>query len=437
MSQAVDHPDDANTGTNEIGARIGPLLLLSALLGVGGALVASLFIFVEDVLQRAIWTDLPQRLGISTQQAWWYAALVLLAGAGVVLLARRLPGATGASPIGGFHFDTGPGTIASVALAALGTLVFGYVLGPEAPLIACGTALGGWVMRGRDAKAVQLGMLLGGVAAIGAIFGNPLITAFMILEFAAMGAMPAAALMPVLVALGAGYIVQVGLGPWSGLGTHSLAVTGLPAFTGLTGFELIGAVITGVIASIVALIARELGERVDVRAKTRPTATILVAWAVTAIVAIAAVAITGLGFEAVLFSGQEAIPTMLGVTSASAVLVIVIAKMLAYAVALGGGFRGGPIFPAVFLGVCVGVMVALVVPSFTVPGMVVAGIAATVAAMTRLAFTATLLAVLLASTAGAAITPLAIIGAIVGFLARTALDRADAKRTEAAAASAN
>ncbi|MFM7551867.1 MAG: chloride channel protein, partial [Actinomycetota bacterium] len=84
----------------------------------------------------------------------------------------------------------------SILVAALGTLVFGFALGPEAPLIILGTALGAIVVRRGEDQARQLAMLLGGVAAIGAVFGNPFITAFMVLEFAALGLMPALALVP-------------------------------------------------------------------------------------------------------------------------------------------------------------------------------------------------------------------------------------------------
>jgi len=101
---------------------------------------------------------------------------------------------------------------------------------------------------------------------------------------------------------------------------------------------------------------------------------------------------------------------------------------LAYAVALGGGLRGGPIFPAAFLGVVVGTIAAVLVPGFSLAGMVIAAIAATVAAMLKLPFTAALLAVLIASSAGAEATSLAIVGSVIGFVLRTALDKRDAKR---------
>lgn len=83
-------------------------------------------------------------------------------------------------------------------------MIFGFVPGPEAPLIIIGTTIGALVLRGRPQPVVQLGMLLDGAAAIGLILGNPFVTAFVLLEFAAMGAMPAIALVPAFVALGTG-----------------------------------------------------------------------------------------------------------------------------------------------------------------------------------------------------------------------------------------
>ena len=53
----------------------------------------------------------------------------------------------------------------------------------------------------------------------------------------------------------------------------------------------------------------------------------------------------------ILFSGQSAIPEVIREQSTSVLLLILAAKAIAYAVSLASGFRGGPIFPAVFLGI--------------------------------------------------------------------------------------
>ena len=52
-------------------------------------------------------------------------------------------------------------------------------------------------------------------------------------------------------------------------------------------------------------------------------------------------------------------PGLVGEDSARIVIVLLAAKALAYAVCLGCGFRGGPVFPAIFLGVAVAMLARL------------------------------------------------------------------------------
>ena len=53
-----------------------------------------------------------------------------------------------------------------------------------------------------DPEKIGVTGISGGGAAIGLILGNPFVTAFMLLEFSAMGAMPSIVLVPAFVALG-------------------------------------------------------------------------------------------------------------------------------------------------------------------------------------------------------------------------------------------
>ncbi|MFN8184887.1 MAG: chloride channel protein, partial [Candidatus Nanopelagicales bacterium] len=109
-------------------------------------------------------------------------------------------------------------------------------------------------------------------------------------------------------------------------------------------------------------------------------------------------------------------------TSVTTLLVIAVAKTLAYAVSLGGGFRGGMVFPAVYLGTVVGVATPLLVSGTTSSPLVAAGIAAAVAGVLRLPFTGVLLALLLCAAAGLTVTTSAIIGSVIGVLVRVAAD---------------
>ncbi len=398
------------------------VIVLAILLGIGGALVASLFLAVLTAGQNFIWKDLPSTLGVDAA-SWWFILPCTLIGAAIVALAYRLPGHTGGSPITGLHFDVGYQEIASVALAALGSLIFGLPLGPEAPLIACGTALGAIVTRKADPEARKLAMLLGGAAAIGAIFGNPFVTAFLFLEFAALGILPVMALLPLLVSLGTGYLVLTGLGRFSGLGQHEMSIDGLATVTRLTGVDFAMGLLVAVVAAVMLMVARSIGWRVIVLAQRMRLPVLFGAAVIIALIAAGASAWSGLSLQTVLFDGESGLPEVIAATSGTAVLIVTVAKMLVYGTALGSGFRGGPVFPSMAIGVGVATFCALFLdPSHESP-LVVAGVAAGVAAGLRLPFSAGMLALLITSSAGAVTAPLAILGAIVGYLIRVQWDR--------------
>ena len=136
MSQVAPPPAAPELSAKLTAAALG----LAIVLGILGALGASVFILVMDEAQKWIWKDLPAALGFDGLPMWW-VALMLLIGACIVALAWRLPGATGNGPLTGFHFDTPAINAPSILLAALGSLIFGFVLGPEAPLIIMGTTI--------------------------------------------------------------------------------------------------------------------------------------------------------------------------------------------------------------------------------------------------------------------------------------------------------
>jgi H+/Cl- antiporter ClcA len=402
--------------------------VLAIIVGLVAATGASVFMWLVEGGQDLFFKKIPENLGWASLPGWW-VLLLLLVGAALVFVARRLPGATGGSPLSGFHFTNPVSWAPGILLAALGTLVFGASLGPEGPLIVLGSALGALLVRrsGQD-DVVKLAMLLGGMAAIGTIFGNPFVAAFMLLEFAAMGAVPAAALVPAFVSLGAGYVTLVGWGSWTGFGVHALSVPGMPAYDTIAPEDLLAAVIVGVIVAVLAALARELGERTDLLSYRRPTPVLFIAAIITAAVAWGAAEFFDVPYDQILFSGQTGMAGLVTETSVAAVIAIVIGKLIVYGIALGGGFRGGPVFPATFIGVGFGVLASLVFTDLSVSAMSAVGISAAATVMLRLPFTSGMLAVLLVGAAGPAIAPFAIIGAVIGFIVRQALDGFDAKR---------
>ena len=398
------------------------LLLMAAVLGVVAAAAGSVFLEFIHLGEAFFFTDLPEAMGLDSAP-WWWAALMLLVGATGVALVRRLPGATGEGPLTGFHFDDALSIVPSVLLAALATLMFGFVLGPEAPLIVLGTTVGALVTRKADPQVQRAAMMLGGVAAIGAVFGNPFVTAFMILEFAAFGLVPAMILPAVFLALGTGYLTQIGIGGLPGFGVHTLSVPGLPAYDAILPGDVLFGLIVAVVSAVILVVVREAAVAIDRRGRSRPVPLLYLAAIVTIIALLIAQVGFGIDQGLILFSGQSGMGDLVAETSVTAVIVILVCKGISYAFALGGGLRGGPIFPATFLGVAVGLLFSLIVPSASVSPMAAAGIAAATAAMIKLPGTSALLGALLISGSGAAIAPFAIFGAIVGLLVRTVADR--------------
>jgi H+/Cl- antiporter ClcA len=94
---------------------------------------------------------------------------------------------------------------------------------------------------------------------------------------------------------------------------------------------------------------------------------------------------------------------------------------LAYALSLGCGFRGGPVFPAIFLGVALA-MIAVIAFDVSPRLAVAVGTAAGMAATTRLLCSSLVLAALLVGSQGADAVPAAVLAAAAAWITSLALD---------------
>jgi H+/Cl- antiporter ClcA len=124
-----------------------------------------------------------------------------------------------------------------------------------------------------------------------------------------------------------------------------------------------------------------------------------------------------------LFSGQAAVPDLVEQDSAGILVVLLAAKALAYAICLGCGFRGGPIFPAIFLGIALATF-AVIAFDMSPTAAVAIGTAAGMAAGTRLVFASLFFAALLVGIPGLDAVPAAVFAAAAAWLTRAALDPA-------------
>jgi H+/Cl- antiporter ClcA len=401
------------------------LTLLGALVGLPAGLVAFAFVSLVHLLQTLLWDTVPEVLGHDSPP--WYLVLGLpVAGAALVAAARALPGDGGHAPLGGLQTGPVPPSHAgSIALAAVASLGFGVVLGPEAPLLTLGTIVG-IAIAGRAGVRGQPAALLGASGAAGAmstLFGGPLVAGVMLLE-AGAGALTAATLLPPLAGAAVAYLLVTGFGDWTGLPTGGLTVPGLPTYDP-TLPDLGVALVVGVLAAVAIAGVRRVGRRVAAAgARVHRVPLLLVAGLGVGALALAARAL-GADAQDVLFSGQTSVPTLVSGGSAGVLLVLLAAKGLAYALSLGGGFRGGPIFPAVFLGVG---LAGLTVTLLEVPPTlaVAVGVAAGMAATSRLLLSAVLFSALMVGRAGLETAPAAVVAAVTAWLVVRVLDPAPA-----------
>jgi H+/Cl- antiporter ClcA len=394
------------------------LVGLGAVIGIPAALVAAGFLALVHELENALWSSDPP----------WYAVLGLpVAGGAIVAVARRfLPGDGGHEPLKGIGGGPTPLNYApGIALAAIGTLAFGAVLGPEGPLIALGSVVGVAVatLARTDDRGTAVLANAGSFTAISALFGGPIVGGMLMVEGGvALGESLIPALIPGFVAAAIGYVLFVGLGDWGGLNTQSITVPDLPVYHGTHVVDLLLAVAVGVAAAAAIVCVRAIAKRIDERGLPRLGMAWLLLLGGLAVGALAELAeLLGTNSQDVLFSGQTGIPDLIAEGSTGAVLVLLATKALGYAVSMGAGFRGGPVFPAIFLGVAFGTLT--VVWFDRSPTLAVAvGAAAGMAATTRLILTPIVFAALLVGHDGADAVPAAVLAAAAAWMTAAVLD---------------
>jgi H+/Cl- antiporter ClcA len=410
------------------------LLVLAALIGVPVSAAAYGFLKLVAWLQEAVFTDLPDELGFDTPPTWWPLPLLALSGLLVALAIRHLPGTGGHSPADGFKAAGAlpPAELPGVLLAALATLSFGVVLGPEAPLILMGSGLGVLAVHlaSKDApdQAATVMAAACSFASISSLLGSPIVAAFLLLESAGLGGpMLGVVLVPGLLAAGIGTLIFIGLDELTGFGTFSLAVPGLPPFGNPTLAMFGWAIVFGLIAPLVGRGIQLLALAVRPHIERRMVLLMPLLGLVIAGLAIGFAEATGHQASNVLFSGQDGLGPLVGGAagwSVGALLLLVVCKGVAYALSLSS-FRGGPVFPAIFIGAAGG-MAAAGLPGLELVPAVAMGIGAMCTVMLTLPLTSTLLATILLGADGLAVMPLVIVAVVVAYVTTAHLTPAPA-----------
>ena len=400
-------------------------LVLAAVLGVPISILAYGFLALVAALQRLVFVGLPNQIFGGPVPAWWPVPWLVLCGLLTALTIRYLPGTGGHSPAFGFKTGGGPPAgreLWGIVLAALTTLSLGAVLGPEGPLIAIGGGLGALAVHlvKKDAPPMAQTVMAsaGSFAAISTLLGSPVLGAFLIMEAAGIGGMTLSLVaLPGLLASGVGALVFVGLDGWTGLGSFSLALPDVPPAVSPTLATMGWAVAMGVVGALLGWLIRwaALSLRPVVHLNRMLVTSVL--GLLIGLTAMVYQLVSGRSFTQVLFSGQEALPELVkdATDYPLAVLVLLIAcKTLVYGLSLSA-FRGGPVFPSMFIGAALGIA-ASGLPGMDLAAGIGMGMGAMCAAMLRLPLTSTLLATLLLGIDGVAVTPQVVVAVAVAFV---------------------
>jgi H+/Cl- antiporter ClcA len=360
------------------------LVLLSIpalLIGVLSALSLWLLEQIADRLDDVLWTSTPQALGIAPDAPWWIFTVLTATGIAVGLVVWLVPGHAGpdsattelaAKPL---QLWVLPGLVVVVVLSLAG----GVSLGPENPIIAVNVSLA-IALVARIAKAVppELTAALAISATIGALFGTPVAAALvftgMVGEFKMGGSLWDKLFLP-LVAAGAGSVTTFLLG--GGFGTATpLAPYGTPQ-----AFDLLLGAIVACAAAAFGLVGIYLFPLVHraFHALRHPMIYITLGGVVLGLLGM-------IGGPITLFKGLEQSGELLADPDAyppGQLAVILLVKMGALVVAASAGFRGGRIFPAVFLGVAAGMLGGALLPGLPLSLAVACGVLGIVLAIAR------------------------------------------------------
>jgi H+/Cl- antiporter ClcA len=401
------------------------LLVLAGAIGLVAALGAWCFLTLVPWIQTLVFEDLPTAIGFAEPPWWWPIPVLAVAGLITAFAIVRLPGAGGSVPAEGL--GSGPPTrpidLPGILLAGLATLGLGLVLGPSAPVIAIGAGLGLFLLNQvkKDAPD-QVHMVIavaGSCASFSMVFRSALISTVIIMEATAVGGpMLTFVLLPGLLAAGIGSVVYLGLGYLSGLPVDAYAVypLELSPMGDLTlvqiGWTVALAIITAAVGSAVTFV----GRRVHRAAVARPFILTPFAGVVVAVLAII-FGLTGQPVDAVLFSGSSALAPLVdqaATLSVGTIALLLLLKGIAWSISMGT-FRGGAVFPAIFMGT-VGGILASHLPGLPLGAAVAAVMAASVTATLRLPLSSVVLAAGLTGNTGPASLTLVVVSVVVAYV---------------------
>jgi len=333
-------------------ARTMLLLALPALaIGVASSLVLLLVMKVAAVLQSMLWQNLPYRMGFTPDSPLWVVLMLTLTGIAVGLVIRYSAGHGGPDPateplIGApVNVSSLPGLVVALILGLAG----GVSLGPEHPImvlnIALAVALGGKIF---PRVAPIDWTILASAGTIGALFGTPVAAALIFSQtLNASNDVPLwdKLFAPLMAAAAGALTTSVFFHPH-----FALPVAHYPQ---LHVIDILSGAVVCAIAIALGMVAVWCMPRLHqlMQRMKSPVIALGIGGFVLGILGV-------IGGNITLFKGLDEMQQMVfsQTFTVTDYLLFAVVKLAALVVAAACGFRGGRIFPAVFVGVALGLM---------------------------------------------------------------------------------
>ena len=333
-------------------ARTMLLLAIPALIiGIVSSLVLIVVMKVASVLQTMLWTALPAQVGISVDSPAWIIMMLTLTGIAVGLVIRFSPGHAGPDPaleplIGA---PVAPAALPGLIIALIIGLAGGVSLGPEHPIMAVNIGLAVYLGSRILPRVGALDWtILASAGTIGALFGTPVAAALIFSQtLSSNNDVPLwdKLFAPLMAAAAGALTTSLFFNPHFSLSLHHYGQMQIA--------DIFSGAVVVAIAIALGMIAVWCLPRLHrlVHKLKHPVLILGVGGLILGILG-------AIGGKVTLFKGLDEMQQLAfsQVFSVSDYLLFALIKLAALVVAAACGFRGGRIFPAVFVGVALGLM---------------------------------------------------------------------------------
>ncbi|MGW7822662.1 ion channel protein [Streptomyces puniciscabiei] len=380
MAQETDAPQAPPTAPTAPARALLPFILPAVAVGVASSLVYVGVSAAAEQLLHVLWGPLPVALGVGRFSALWMFVMLTATGLAVGLVVWKVPGHAGPDPATvGLNAPVLPPLVLPGLVLATGLMLAGGPsLGPENPVIAVNVGLAAWLGARLVPRAPgAVWPVLAEAATIGALFGTPVAAALVISEALAGRPMHGRLWDNLFAPLTAGACGAV----TTTLVFHPTFDLGLPPLGHPDAKDVLAALVIASAAALLgmgAVYAFPYVHRVFRRLR-HPMLMIPAGGVVLG-------ALGAIGGHLTLFKGLSEVGELARHPegwSAGQFAGMAVVKLAALLVAASCGFRGGRIFPAVFIGSALGLCAHALVPAVQPALGVATGVLGMLLAITR------------------------------------------------------